>query len=93
MNYFAFSGLVNALVSTLCGTIVYLQDRSSYKNQICYILFGDSYLVLFLFLLAIKHGERNSASYGERTHVWIYFYPTFTITSSVFNVRPKNKIS
>ncbi|OVE76668.1 hypothetical protein BVX98_05125 [bacterium F11] len=34
MNYFALSGLVNGVVSTVCGAIIYFQDPKGKKNRL-----------------------------------------------------------
>jgi signal transduction histidine kinase len=34
MNFFAFSGLVNGIVSTVCGAVVYFQNPKSNKNRL-----------------------------------------------------------
>lgn len=77
MNFFAFSGLVNGLVSTICGAVVFLQNRHSRKNQIyalyCLSLSVWSYFY-FVWRLADTH---DAALFYARALMWgAIFIPT-----------------
>lgn len=77
MNYFSFSGLVNGLVCTVCGAVIYFQNRHSRKNQIyglyCLSLSIWSY---FYFLWHLATDYHAALFFSRALMVGAIFIPT-----------------
>lgn len=95
MSYFAFSGLVNGLISTVCGTIVFFQNPSSRKNQVyglyCLSLSTWAYFY-FLWFLATDHD--TALFYARALMVGAIFIPTlhYHQIMALFNLQTSARL-
>ena len=90
MNFFAFSGLINALAATFLGIVVYVRDARSPRNRI-YGLYCLSIAVWSFFYCAWQLAESSSLALsfvrllmaGAILIPILYFHHTVTFLDTV----------
>jgi len=79
MNYFPLSGLINAIVATVCGLVIFFNNRTERRNRI-YALFCLSFAFWSFSYCAwqLSRGESTALFFARALMMGAIFIPVFT---------------